>query len=61
MIGKLTTRTRKIKLINVLTKHEDILDVLYSNFTLQIFFHIINYTYVMDLGGFRRKHKRDFR
>jgi hypothetical protein len=27
MIGRLTRRTRKIKLINMLTKHEDVLDV----------------------------------
>jgi hypothetical protein len=27
MIGSLTTKTRKIKLINMLTKHEDTLEV----------------------------------
>ena len=27
MIGRLTIKTRKIKIINMLTKHEDVLDV----------------------------------
>lgn len=31
MIGHLTVRTRKIRIINMLTKHEDVLEVCLKN------------------------------